>query len=83
MPVDKFGDSGDDNAIFTTKASSSIDLTLRQINNIFLRRDRANNATGDLNMSRRRVINIPTSSEGQDAANKSYVDQTTVVRAVT
>jgi hypothetical protein len=38
----------------------------------------ANNATGDLNMSGRRVINIPTPTEGQYAANKSYVDQTTV-----
>jgi hypothetical protein len=77
MPVNKFGDSGDDNAIFTTQAGSSTGLTVPQINNIFLRRDGANNATGDLNMSGRRVINIPTPTEGKDAANNSHVDQTT------
>jgi hypothetical protein len=60
-----------DNAIFTTQGSSSIGLSLPQINNIFLRRDGANNTTGDLNMSGRRVINIPTPTEGQYAANKS------------
>jgi hypothetical protein len=58
--------------------SSDIGLTLPQINNVFLRRDGANNATGDLNMSGRRVLNIPTPTEGQDAANKNFVDQTTV-----
>jgi hypothetical protein len=74
MPVNIFGD---DNAIFTIQARSSIGITLPQINNIFLRRDGANNATGDLNMGGRRVKKyIPAPTEGQDASNKSYVDET-------
>jgi hypothetical protein len=78
MPVNKFGDSGDDTAIFTTQASSSVGITLPQINYVFLGCDGANNATGDLNMSGRRVINIPIPTEGQDATNKIYVNHTTV-----
>ena len=77
MPVNKFGDSGDDTSD-VIHTSSSIGITLPQINNIFLRRDGANNATGDLNMGGHRVINILTPTEGQDATNKTYVDQTTV-----
>ena len=78
MPVNKFGDSGDDTAIFTTNTSSSIGVTMAQINNVFLRRDGANNATGDLNMSGHKVINIASPSAAGDAASKSYVDSTTV-----
>jgi hypothetical protein len=80
MPVNKFGDSGNHSAIFTIHASSSIGLTLPQRNNIFLRRNGANNATCDLNMSGRRVLNIPTPTERQDDANKSYADETTVIK---
>ena len=47
MPVNKFGDSGGDDVIFTTNTSSSIGVTMSQINNVFLRRDGANNATGE------------------------------------
>ena len=79
MPVNKFGDSGDDSPdIFTTHTSSSIGITLPQINSIFLRRYGANNVRSDLNMSGYRVMNIPAPTEGQDATNKTYIDQTTV-----
>jgi hypothetical protein len=48
MPVNKFGDAGDDSAIFiTTNTSSSIGVTMAQINNVFLQRDGTNNATGE------------------------------------
>ena len=74
MPVNKFGDSDDDNtAIFTTNTSSSIGVTMAQINNVFLRRDGANNATGELNMSGHKVVNIATPSASGDAASKSYI----------
>ena len=74
MPVNKFGDSGGDNntAIFTT--SSSIGVTMSQLNNVFLRREGANNATGELNMSGHKVANIATPSSSGDATSKSYVD---------
>ena len=78
MPVNKFGDSGDDTVIFTTNTSSTIGITLSQINNIFLRRDGANNATGDLNMGGHRIVNISSPSAAGDATSKSYVDSTTV-----
>ena len=78
MPVNKFGDSGGDNntAIFTT--SSSIGVTMSQINNVFLWRDGANNATGELNMSGHKVINLASPNASGDATSKSYVDSTTV-----
>ena len=78
MPVNKFGDSGGDGVIFTTTTSSSIGVTMSQINNVFLRRDGANNATGELNMSGHKVINIAAPNASGDATSKSYVDSTTV-----
>jgi hypothetical protein len=51
MPINKFGDAGEDSAMFTTNTSSTTGVTMAQINNVFLRRDGANNATGELNMS--------------------------------
>ena len=78
MPVNKFGDSGGDDVIFTTNTSSSIGVTMSQINNVFLRRDGANNATGELNMNGHKVANIATPSSSGDATSKSYVDSTTV-----
>ena len=62
MPINKFGDSGDEGNIFTTNTSSTIGVTMAQINNVFLRRDGANNATGELNMSGHKIINIGTPS---------------------
>jgi hypothetical protein len=78
MPINKFGDAGEDSAIFTTNTSSSIGVTMAQINNVFLRRDGANNATGELNMSANKVINIATLNTPGDAASKGYVDSSTV-----
>jgi hypothetical protein len=78
MPINKFGDAGEDSAIFTTNTSSSIGVTMAQINNVFLRRDGANNATGELNMSGYKVTNIATPNTPGDAASKGYVDSSTV-----
>ena len=78
MPINKFGDSGDEGNIFTTNTSSTIGVTMAQINNVFLRRDGANNATGDLNMSGNKVTNIGTPSAPGDTASKGYVDSSTV-----
>jgi hypothetical protein len=78
MPINKFGDAGDDSAIFTTNTSSTIGVTMAQINNVFLRRDGANDATGDLNMSGHKIVNIGTPGASGDAASKGYVDSTAV-----
>jgi hypothetical protein len=78
MPINKFGDAGEDSAIFTTNTSSSIGVTMAQINNVFLRRDGANNATGELNMSGHKVVNIATPNTPGDVASKGYVDSSTV-----
>jgi hypothetical protein len=69
-----------DSAIFTTNTSSSIGITMVQINNVFLRRDGTNNVTGELNMNGHKVVNIATQSASGDAASKSYVDSTTVTK---
>jgi hypothetical protein len=78
MPINKFGDAGEDSAIFTTNTSSSIGITMAQINNVFLRRDGANNATGELNMSGHKIINIASPGAPGDTASKGYVDSSTV-----
>ena len=78
MPINKFGDAGEDSAIFTTNTSSTIGVTMAQINNVFLRRDGANNTTGELNMSGHKIINIGTPGTLGDAASKGYVDSSTV-----
>ena len=78
MPINKFGDAGEDSAIFTTNTSSTIGVTMAQINNVFLRRDGANNATGEQNMSGPKIINIGTPGAVGDAASKGYVDSSTV-----
>jgi hypothetical protein len=81
MPINKFGDSGDDSSDVVPHTSSSIGITLPQINNVFLRRDGENNATGNINMSGHKITNISTPIEGQDATNKTYVDTTTVSKS--
>ena len=78
MPINKFGDSGDEGIIFTTNTSSTIGVTMAQINNVFLRTDGANNATGDLNMSGNKVVSLGIPTVEGDAASKGYVDSSTV-----
>ena len=51
---------------------------MAQINNVLLRRDGDNNATGELNMSGHKIINISTPGAVGDAASKGYVDSSTV-----
>jgi hypothetical protein len=44
---------------------------MAQINNVFLRRDGANNATGESNMNGYKVVNIDSPSAAGDAATAS------------
>ena len=75
--VNKFGGTGDKPTIQHVSAAGR-GINAAEINNLFLRRDGANKATGDLDMDNHRVLNITDPTEAQDIANKRYVDNTTV-----
>ena len=68
MPVDKFGR---DNSI---QSNISSGVSVRYVNNNFLRRDGTNNAVGPLNMDSNRISNVVNPVADQDVATKSYVD---------
>ncbi len=48
------------------------------MNNIFLRRDDANPASGDLNMDNNKIVNVGAPTSDNDCVAKKYVDQTKV-----
>ena len=68
MTVDKFGRMSDAGAVYTEGVS------LRYINNNFLRRDGTNTATGSLNMTGNTLLNVSNPMNAQDVATKNYVD---------
>ena len=68
MPVDKFGRMSDAEAVYTEGVS------LRYINNNFLRRDGTNTATGSINMTGNTLTNVSNPVIDQDVATKNYVD---------
>ena len=75
MPVDKFGRMSDAEAVYTEGVS------LRYINNNFLRRDGTNTATGSINMTGNTLTNVSNPVIDQDVATKNYVDTNKVSKS--
>lgn len=71
MGVDKFGRT-EDSASSTNRVTSS-GLTLSQANNVFLRRDGANNAAADISLAPHKLINVADPTNDQDAVTKKYM----------
>jgi hypothetical protein len=72
MPVDKFGRTDEKVVQHTPTVTSSIGLTMGQINNTFLRRDGGNAMTADLNLNKHRVINLSEPTAADDAVTRQY-----------
>ena len=81
MPVNKFGNSGENAEASTTFVKPSSGVNVAEINNLFLRRDGANSALGNLDMNNHRVVNIPDPTYQQDIVNRRCVDRTKVDKA--
>ena len=78
MSVTKFGTTS--NNVFTTTFKPLTGVNVAEINNLFLRRDGANNATGELDMNNHRISNLADPTEPLDSVNKRFLDNTTVSR---
>lgn len=68
MPVDKFGRDASEGYVSDTGVS------VRYINNNFLRKDGSGTATGPLDMGKNRISNVVDPIDEQDVATKHYVD---------
>ena len=68
MSVDKFG----------RHSSSQIymepGVSVRYVNNNFLRRDGSNNVAGNISLNDNKIISLANPTEPQDATTKSYAD---------
>jgi hypothetical protein len=74
MP-NKFGRSDDGSIQNTPKSvSTSIGVTLAQINNTFLRRDGSNTVVGDINIDKHKLTHLGEPSAYDDAVTKKYVN---------
>ena len=72
MPVDKFGrDPSQEDRVETG-------VSVRYINNNFLRKDGAGSATGPMDMGKNRITNVVDPIEEHDTATKNYVDRVTL-----
>jgi hypothetical protein len=71
MPVDKFGRTDEKVVQHTPTVTSSIGLTMGQINSTFLRRDGGNAMTADLNLNKHRLINLSELTAADDAVINS------------
>ena len=69
MPVDKFGRDPSEGYVSDTGVS------VRYINNNFLRKDGSGSATGPLDMGKNRISNVVDPIDEQDVATKHYVDR--------
>jgi len=76
MPVDKFGRRYDNNKV---QENDSSDVSLTQIDDLFLRRDESNTIAGSINMVGNTLTNVSDPVNNHDVANKIYVDENTVV----
>ena len=75
MNVDKFGrTSGGGSCNCNSSQVVGGGLTLAQANNTFLRRDGGNTATGVIDMTTHKLVNVADPTSNKDAANKEYVD---------
>jgi hypothetical protein len=70
MPGDKLGRTDEKVTQHTPSVTSSIGLTMGQINNTFLRRDRGNTMTADLNLNKHRLINLSEPTAADDAVTR-------------
>ena len=68
MSVDKFGRHSSSH-VYTEPG-----VSVRYVNNNFLRRDGSNEAEGELNLSNNKIINVANPTSSLDAVNKNYVD---------
>jgi len=76
MTVDKFGRRYYRQIQGSVAAeSSSTEVSLAQMNGIFLRRDGTNSALGTINMTGNTLTNVSNPVNEHDAANKEYVDE--------
>lgn len=69
MPVDKFGRDLSEGYV------SDAGVSVRYINNNFLRKDGSGTATGPLDMGKNRISNVVDPIDEQDVATKHYVDR--------
>jgi hypothetical protein len=76
MPVDKFGRTDEKVVQHTPIVTSSIGLTMAQINNTFLRRDGGNVMTADLNLKKHRLINLSEPTAADNAVTRQDVGDT-------
>ena len=76
MPVDKFGRRYDNNKL---QENDSSDVSLTQMNDVFLRRDGSNTIAGSINMAGNTLMNVSGPVHNHDVANKIYVDENTGV----
>jgi hypothetical protein len=72
MPVNKFEKSEEANVI------TSLGVTISQIGNSFLRRDGSSTDAGDINVDRRKLINVADPTEGNYVTIKRYANDNTV-----
>jgi hypothetical protein len=75
MPVDKFGRTDNKVVQHIPIVTSSIGLTMAQLNNTFFTRDGSNTMTTDLNLNKHRVINSNESTSADNAVTRQYVER--------
>jgi hypothetical protein len=68
------------NVQHTPTVTSSIGITLGQINNAFVRRDGSNVLSAHLNLNKHRVINLSAPTATDDAVTRQYADDTYLKR---
>ena len=68
MSVDKFGRHS------SSQIVTEPGVSVRYVNNHFIRKDGSNDAEGDLNLNNHKITNVANPTLPQDAVNKNYAD---------
>ena len=68
MSVDKFGRHN------SSQIYAEPGVSVRYVNNNFIRRDGSNDAEGELNMNNHKITNVADPTSSLDAVNKNYAD---------
>ena len=68
MSVDKFGRHS------SSQVYTEPGVSVRYVNNNFLRRDGSNNVAGNISLNNNKIISLANPTEPQDATTKSYAD---------